>query len=204
VGADKLNVKSVKKENALVPAGTPKSNSQRDRLLSFYLGHDVVLDSEEEELRIRVEEVHKLLRSWSHKREEIIDMMVARFKGISRYRAERDIAACHFIFGKSYQINPSFVVAQLIEEIQESIRQAKASKNAKERMMLPKFYDNLTKAIQQIPAETQSPNTSKKVVIYNIHGNKEYQPGMTFSDAIARLKQKHAGKVEDIDHEDLP
>jgi hypothetical protein len=174
-----------------------KGTTMRDRLLQFYHGQDIILNAEEERTKLRLEEVHKLLRSWQYKREEIIQMISSRFPDVSKWRAERDIADCHFIFGKSYQVNPGFIIAQLIEEIQDSIRTAKLQKKFE---LLPKLYDSLTKAIQQLPEENSSPVKAKKIYVFNIHGNKEYNAKMDTQTAIDILKSEH---IEDIDHEEL-
>jgi hypothetical protein len=178
---------------------TRKSNTMRDRLLSFFHSQDVLLNADEERTKIRIEEVHRLLRTWQYKRQEIVEMIQKRF-GVSQYRAERDISDCHYIFGKSYEVDKSFIAAQLIEEIQDSIRTAK---NMKKLEMLPKLYDSLSKAIQQLPDNYTPPAKAKKIFVFNIHGNKQYDPKMDPMKAIDILKQQHHRDVEDIDHEPI-
>ena len=175
------------------------NNSMRERMLSFYMGHDVVLTDDEEKLKKRLNFIREKLVSWDLTREEIIEEVCEVFT-VSRYRAERDIADAYYLFGKSYTVDKNFVAAQLVEDIQRTI---KLAKTARKFDILPKLYDSLTKAIQQLPADTGGSVKAKTIKLYKILGNATIVAPLTPAEALQKARDLHKKNIIDIPHEDV-
>lgn len=172
-----------------------KKNSSRDRLLQFYSGHEIILTHDEELLRQRLDLAHKLLRDWSNTRDEIVSTIQKTFE-VSKYRAERDIADANYIFGKTYQTDKSFVIGQVIDEIKSTI---KLAKELNKLDVLPKLFDNLIKASQQIPNEHSTGIKAKKIYVFNLHQGRKIDAPMTGDDALAKARKMMMDDAQDIE-----
>ena len=108
------------------------------------------------------------------------------------------MADTHYIFGKTRKIDRSYVSAQLIEDIQDTIQKLKSQGQLDK---LDRYYLALAKVISDIPANTASLPKVKKVVVYNLPGTKTLEAPMSTTDAIALLKNKIYQSAEPIDYE---
>jgi hypothetical protein len=175
------------------------NNSQRDRMLAFYMGQAIVLTKDEEELKIRLNFVRTKLYDWSLSSEDIIAEVVEEF-GVSKYRAERDIADANFLFGKSLVIDKTLIAGQIVERIKADID---LIRQAKKFDLLPKLYEALIKANKELPANTDTTAKSKKIILYQIHGNATITPPVAHADALQKARDQYKTDFQDIDHEEV-
>lgn len=171
----------------------------RERLLQFYTGGEIVLSADEENYKLRLDECYKLVRSWKYKRADIILQLQRKFDKLSKYRAEKDISDCYYIFGRAYTPDKAMIASLLVEDIMDTIQLTKA---ARKFDLLPKLYDSLTKATQQLPAESVVPVRAKKIIIYNIHGEKAFIPKVDPLEALKAARSQFPN-VTDIESEEV-
>lgn len=177
----------------------PKTNSQRDRMLAFYSGQDVVLTAEEEKLKTRLNFVREKLWDWSLSTQEIIEEVCDTFT-ISKYRAERDIADANYIFGKTLVIDKTLVAGQIVEDIKQTIALVKS---ARKFDLLPKLYAELTRANAMLPNDNGGTVKTKKIVIFSLLGGTGINAPVAPSDALQQARNLYKRDFEDIGHEEV-
>lgn len=127
---------------------------------------DILLNSDQEQLFIRLTLADQWLRSRKYDRDTIITMLRQRF-GITSYRANQDITDAHKVFGETRKLNKNFLLSHHIEEIG---RQIQIILNEKRYELLPKLNDSYTYAINSIPREIEESQSSPAKIVYVFNG----------------------------------
>ena len=178
---------------------TKPGKSQRDRMLAFYMGQDVVLTPDEESLKVRLNYVKTKLYDWSLSVEAIVEEIVDTF-GVSTYRAERDVADANYLFGKSLVISKSLVAGQTVERIKQDIALIRELGKVD---LLPKMYEALIKAVKELPADANNSKKTPKIFLYSVHGNVPIAATIPAADALQDARKQFRGDFEDIEHEEV-
>lgn len=164
----------------MLPVKSNKTKSNLDTVTRYILKQDVVLTSEQEELMQRIMFVDDKIRSRKFLRDQIINMVVARYS-VSPWRAEQDIVDTHKLFGATRKINKNYLIAQHLDEIQSQIQLAKDLRRID---LLPKLNDAFTYALNSIPAEAKENDTPITKVIFVNNASKP-ESGKTIEELIA-------------------
>lgn len=182
-----------------LPSKTKTGKSQRDRMLAYFMGQDVVLSYEEESLKVRLNFVKTKLYDWNLSVEDIVKEVVQTFE-VSTYRAERDIADANYLFGKSLVISKSLVAGQTVERLKQDIGLIREMGKLD---LLPKMYEALIKAIKELPADANNTKTTPKVFLYSVHGNLPIVAPIPASDVMQQARNQFRNDFEDVEHEEV-
>ncbi len=176
-----------------------KPRSSVEAIIRFMSKADIVLNSEQENLFVRLCYTDTLLRSRKYKRDTVIDMLRKRF-GISPYRANQDITDAHKAFGETRKLNKNYLISHHIDEIGMQIQLVKESGRLE---LLPKLNDNYTYALNSIPVQYEPEDHAPAKVIFVYNGATPVQ-----QDTLTELLQQadnyiKASKSDDyIDYEE--
>ncbi|MDH7463961.1 hypothetical protein QEG73_21850 [Chitinophagaceae bacterium 26-R-25] len=161
---------------------------------------DIILNSDQEQLFIRLTLADQWLRSRKYDRDTIITMLRQRFS-ITSYRANQDITDAHKVFGETRKLNKNFLLSHHIEEIG---RQIQIVLNEKRYELLPKLNDSFTYAINSIPREIEENQSSPAKIVYVFNGTpimEKKDLNKVLQDADNLLKGLTHGEY--IDYEEL-
>ncbi len=128
----------------------------------FIHKQDIVLTDEQQELLQRINYADEKLRARVHSREEIINAIINRF-GCSRWRADQDITDAHKLFGTTRKVNKNYVLNRHIENIENQIS---IFTKAKQYALIPKLNENLTNAVNSLPADLIDAQSSPTTIIF--------------------------------------
>lgn len=172
----------------------------RDKIIQFLMHGNITLHADEERMMTRWLYADALIRGKRLKRDEIVSEITKKFE-VSKFTADADIRNAHAVFARSRQINRSYLLGNLIEDITLYIEKAKRDPDLKK--IVPNLYKELRAAIADLPDEMADDKLPPSVIMFKLFDPEKFKTGMTPEEAMAKAKdflKKQA--IEDIDYED--
>jgi hypothetical protein len=136
-----------------------------EAVIRHLIHQDVNLTASQDQLCTRLMYVDTLIRERQKTTDEIIEALKEKF-GTTLYRAQQDIYDCHKVFGDTRRLNKNYVLSHHIDDIRLMIKKII---DAKEYSLLPKFYDNLTYAVNSLPVveDAKDAPPTQIIMVYN-------------------------------------
>ena len=175
----------------------PKSDTEA--VIQHLLAGELKLTPQQEALVERITFVDKLVRGRKHTSDMIMEEVMARFS-VSAKRARQDLYDCHKVFGETRKLNKAYLMGHHIEQITLQIQTCldaggpeldKEGKPTGRRIdqleympFLAKLNDNLTYALNSLPAENDFRDTPPVQINFTFNGTAPMEKG-DLEDALA-------------------
>jgi hypothetical protein len=137
-----------------------------DAVIRHLVHNDVNLTASQDQLCTRLMYVDTLISARVKTTDEIIEDLREKFH-VSQVRARQDIYDCHKVFGDARKINKNYILSHHIDDIRLMIQKIIT---AKEYSLLPKFYDNLTYAVNSLPVNDDTKEAPPTHITFVFNG----------------------------------
>lgn len=151
---------------------TRYSDAHRDDIVRFLESggsgneHGILLTEKEEALLDRWKYADELLRKNKYKRQEIVDLIIAKY-GISHDTAWRDIVNAEYVFCSSYPLNKKYIIGLRMEFLAKAINKAYTDDDYESVARLEKEYREYLKMYPDTK-QKRSPKTINFIMQNNL------------------------------------